>query len=139
MSNIKESIATLNKQFESIFAHSNEIDEPIKYLKNYFRRIFIRKCIQLAIFLGFLALIYSLVYYIPIFNWNASAIGRLALIKLILPAYNWQYLYNSRCVIETSSSQQMIRADDNQQETYAGFNDDECTVCESLGNLEKAN
>lgn len=134
MSNSKESIATLNKQFESIFVHSNEIDETIKYLISYFRRLFIRRCVQLLIFLGFLASIYPLVYYIPILNWNASAIGRLALINLILPAYNWQHLYNSRCLIEISPTQRMISAD-NQEETYVAFDGEECTVCESLGNL----
>lgn len=138
MSNLKESIATLNQQFESIFVHSNEIDETVKYLKSYFRRVFIRRCIQLLIVFGFLVSIYSLVSYIPMLNWNASAIGRLALIKLILPAYNWQYLYNSRCLLETSASRPITRAD-NQQETYVGYNDEECTICESLGNLGKTN
>lgn len=136
--NSKESIATLNKQFESIFVHSNEIDETIKYLKSHFRRLFIRRCVQFLIFLGILALIYSLVCYIPILNWNASAIGRLALIKIILPAYNWQYLYNSRCLIEMSPTQQMMRAD-NQEQPYGEFDDEECTVCESLGNLRYTN
>lgn len=138
MSNLKESTANLNNQFESIFLHSNEIDETIKYLKSYFRRLFIRRCIQFVIFLGFLACVYSLVYYIPILNWNASAIGRLAIIKLILPAYNWQYLYNSRCLIEVSPTQQMIRAHD-REETYVEFNDEECTVCENLGRLRNTN
>lgn len=134
MSDVKESTANLNKELESIFANSNGTDEAIKYLKSYFRRSFIRRCIQFFILLGLLSLIYLLVYYIPILNWNASAIGRLALIKLILPAYNWQYLYNSRCLIEMSPTQQLKEAD-HQQEAYGEFKDEDCTVCESLGNF----
>lgn len=136
MSNLKESIAILNKEFESIFAHSNGADEAIKYLKSYFRRLFIRRCIQFFILLGLFASIYSLVYYVPILNWHASAIGRLALIKLILPAYNWQYLYNSRCLIEMSPTEQIIN---HQQETYGEFKEEDCSVCESLGNFERTN
>lgn len=139
MSNLKEPIATLNKQFESIFSNSNEIDETVKYLKTYFQRIFIRRCIRLLIFLVILISIYLLIYYIPNLNWNASAIGRLALVKLILPAYNWQYLYNSRCLIEMpmSTPSEIIRGDDQQESTYVGLSDEECTVCESLGKYSR--
>lgn len=134
MSKCKESISSLNKRLESILLHSNTTDETIKYLNSFFRLLFIRRCAQFVIFLGCLASLFSLVYYFSILNWNVSAIGRLALIKLILPAYNWQYLYNSRCLIEMPSTQQMIKAD-NEEEPYVEFNDEECTVCESLGNL----
>lgn len=116
-----------------MFSQSNGSDEAIKYLKSYFRRLFIRRCVQFVILLGLFASISALVYYVPILNWNASAIGRLALIKLILPAYDWKYLYSSRCLIEMSPTEQMIKSDQQQETPYGEFNAEYCAVCESLG------
>lgn len=132
MSKLKESMAILNKEFEVIFSHSNETNEAVKYLKKYFQQSFIWRCIRFLIIFGLFAGVISLmVYYIPTLNWNASAIGRLALIKLILPLYNWKYLYNSRCLIEAYPEKWTQKIDNH--ENYGEFEDEECTVCESLG------
>lgn len=137
MCNLKESNANLSEKFETLLSHLNGTDEAIKYLKSYFLRLLIWKCVRFVFLLGSIATaIYLSVNYIPTLNWNSSAIGRLALIKLLLPVYNWQYLYNSRCLIEMSATQQVIRADE--QEYYGDDSEDEkCTVCENLGNFRR--
>lgn len=134
MSNSQESIAILNKQFEDILAPSNGTDEAAKFVKNYIQRSWIWRCVQILIFVALFTIVAGLlVYYVPILNWNASAVGRLALIKLILPAYNWQHLYNSRCLMEISTGEHVEK----QQENIDEFRDDYCTVCENLGNIQR--
>lgn len=135
MSNFEESISILNHQLEDILA--DETDELLKFVRNYMQRSFIWKCVKFFIFVGlFYALAYLLVYYIPLLSWNASAIGRIALINLILPAYNWQYLYGSRCLMEISSEKWIENGSD-QLGTFDKFGDHYCNVCENLGNIAR--
>lgn len=124
----------LNSELEGILSTSNETEEVLKYLQNYLRHSFFCRCIKWFVLLSLVIASFCLsIYYIPIVNWNASAIGRLALIKLILPFYDWKYLYNSRCFIESFPFEKPTEAGfyENDEET----NIDECTICEGLGNF----
>lgn len=135
MSSAKKSITILNKEIEVILAQSDGAEETIKHLKKDFQRLFIRRFVQFFVFLAlFSAAVCLLVYYVPSLNWNASAIGRIALIKLILPTYNWQHLYDSRCLIEMAPIHRIEKSE--QFENYDEFKDQYCTVCENLGNIQ---
>lgn len=136
MSDLTKLSNELNNELKAILTNPNGNDEVTKYLKNYLRYSFFRRFIKYLILINiFLAIPFTLIYYIPFLNWNASAIGRLALIKYLLPHYDWQYLYRSRCLIEKFNKQQTTYDNDNYN-TYNEFNTlDECAVCESLGNL----
>ncbi|XP_055643249.1 uncharacterized protein LOC129779665 [Toxorhynchites rutilus septentrionalis] len=51
--------------------------------------------------LGILTVIFWLaVYYVPLLNWNVSAIGRLVMVQ-VLPYWDWTQLYKSRCLVNT--------------------------------------
>lgn len=131
-----EALDILNKEFAVIFANSNDSVEATKFLKYHVRQSLIWRAIQILIMIGLCAVVIFLsVYYIPILNWNSSAIGRLALIKIILPFYNWQYLYDSRCLIEKETEKTTMEI--NEYEKYVEFHDEGCAVCESLGKISK--
>lgn len=129
-----EEVATrLNCELEVIFENSNTSAEINEHLKKYIRFAFIRRYVKWAIFMIiFIAVLSSSICYIPSLNWNASAIGRLTLIQFILPFFNWQYLYNSRCLIAYPLEKRIDKVN------IVEFDDlrhDECVVCENLGNL----
>lgn len=122
----------LNNELEALLSTSNATDEVMRYLREYLRYSFFRRCIKWFVLLSLVIVILCLsIYYIPIVNWNASAIGRLTLIKLILPFYDWKYLYNSRCFIELYPLKKPTTT--NFYEDDDETNIDECTICESLG------
>lgn len=51
--------------------------------------------------LGFIGILYLLTY-IDTIHWNLSAIGRIALIKL-LPLFDWRHMKNKQCLVEKYS------------------------------------
>lgn len=133
MSDSNELSENLNNELNIIFNSSRKTDESVQYLCYYLRFLFLRKCIKRFIFpMTIIGLLCTSIYYIPIVNWNASAVGRLALIKLVLPLYHWQYLYNKRCFIEIPSMEKQTFAANDE---IHNFTDDECAVCENLGNF----
>lgn len=133
MSDLKQLSTDLNSELELLLNNSQQTDAVIQCLRDYFRysllRHWIKRTLCCVVIVGVLC---SSIYYIPLLNWNASAIGRLALIKLVLPFYHWQYLYNSRCLIKTIPLEEpTVSVSDG---NYGGFRDDDCAVCENLGN-----
>lgn len=136
MSDLQELSAVLNSELEMILSDPNTSDEVKNYLKNYSRRSLLRIYLKWIIFITILITIaWASIYYIPILNWNASAIGRLALIKLVLPYYDWQHLYKSRCLVEKPRDGILKPKDE-----YKGYNEfgrDECAVCENLGKRDE--
>lgn len=138
MSDLNKLSVELNSELELILNHSDGNDEIAKYLKNYLRKlVFWRYAKWLLIITVFVAILSASIYYIDVLNWNASAIGRLALIKWILPYYNWKPLYNSRCFIENGIIETK-QFEEKQTESVGfkgenDFNKDDCAVCENLG------
>lgn len=132
MSDFEKLSSELNSELEAILSESDGSDEVKKYLKTYVRLSIFRRYIKWLIFISTaISIVCASIYYIPILNWNASAIGRLALIKLVLPYYDWQYLYKSRCLVEKSRDE--VSTFDDEFKDYDEFDRDECAVCENLG------
>lgn len=133
MSDLQELSAVLNSELEVLLSESDASDEVKNYLKNYSRRLLLRNFFKwFILILIFITIGWALIYYIPILNWNASAIGRLALIKLVLPYYDWQHFYKSRCLVEKPRDETSKPKDE--YKGYSEFGRDECAVCENLGN-----
>lgn len=132
MSNLKKLTAELNSELEAILITPDGSDEVVKYLKKHLRYSLFRRYLKWLIYTSIvISILCASIYYIPLLNWNASAIGRLALIKLVLPYYDWQYLYRSRCLIEKAKEDKFSYKDENK--AYDVFNKDECGICENLG------
>lgn len=136
MSDIKQLSAVLNSELDVVLSNLDGSDETRKYLKNYFRYLVLRRCVKWIVVISIvISVVSASIYYIPFLNWNASAIGRLVLIKLVLPYYDWQYLYKSRCLVEKSVD--VTTTSDGGYTDDGGFNSAECAVCENLGNIWK--
>lgn len=71
----------------------------------------------------------SSVYYIPFINWNISAIGRIAMIK-ILPIWNWKVHFNDKCLMPYFDvGLRSYKTESKFENVYR----DDCAVCETLG------
>lgn len=131
MSDLEKLSTVLNSELETILSNPDGSEETEKYLKNYFRFSLLRRIVKWTIILTIVfGMVCASIYYVPFLNWNASAIGRLVMIKLVLPYYDWQYLYKTRCLLEKDESSTSTV----QYKDYSDFNKDECAVCENLGN-----
>ncbi|XP_058821928.1 uncharacterized protein LOC131683710 [Topomyia yanbarensis] len=120
---ILESIAKLNLTKSEIYKALS----PVRW--QLFLNTWIKK-IKLAILLLVCTLA---IYSIPLVNWNASAIGRLAMVQ-ILPYWDWRPLYKDRCLIKSFISKAGY-----QESSY--YNNeplaDDCSVCENIGSIFK--
>lgn len=132
MSSAKDITSELNHEFEVLLS-STSSDLDVTLLKTFIKKLFFLRCIK---WLLITLLLYSIVYFIPVVNWNASAVGRLILIKLVLPFYDWQYLYNEHCLL----NHMPIHSNDVGTSTatytehdYSEFNEDWCSTCENYG------
>lgn len=119
-------VEKLNKDLETIL---NSNAEAVRYVKHYFRYRFMLKCFKLWIIILVLC---SLIYYSPFLKWNVSAIGRLVMIKWILPVYDWRYLYNARCLIGSSSSYGESHFE-SENSNPVDINSEACATCENFG------
>lgn len=79
-----------------------------------------------------IAFVVSQIYVIPFLNWNASAIGRIVMIKM-LKVWDWRYFYNLDCLIERK-----LDTSDHMENSIASIEDD-CSFCETIGNFFKQN
>lgn len=132
MPDLEKLTSELNSEMEVILSESDGSDEVKKYLKTYVRLSTFRRYIKWIVSISIaITIVCASIYYIPILNWNASAIGRLVLIKLVLPYYDWQYLYKSRCLVEKFRNE--VSTTNEEFKDYDEFNRDECSVCENLG------
>lgn len=120
---------------------SKELNRDIEYLLTSTVDANIKKCLIAEItkeirksamkksfkILLFIAFVISQIYVIPFLNWNASAIGRVVMIKL-LKIWDWRYLYNVDCLVEKkvgAFNDLIPNAIDNL--------DDDCSFCENIG------
>ncbi|XP_055299919.1 uncharacterized protein LOC129567275 [Sitodiplosis mosellana] len=136
MSDLEKLSTVLNSELEVILSNSDGSDEVKKYLKTYVRFSLLRRYIKCMIFvLIAIATVCASIYYIPILNWNASAIGRLVLIKHVLPYYDWQHLYKSRCLVEKFGDGKTTSTEE--YNDYGELNRDDCAVCENLVSIDR--
>lgn len=120
-------ISALNKELEALL-QKNDV-EAEKLFRDYVRRQYFRRFFKWF----FVVLVISCaIYWVPTLNWNATAIGRLVLIKLVHPFYNWEKWANARCLIEWSYTSKMHEIDENSIEPNL-ISLDECSTCENLG------
>lgn len=120
----EETVQSWNKELEIILSGDSE---TVKCLRNHFRRLFLWKCVK---WLALMATICSAFYYIPVLNWNVAALGRLGLIKFVLPFYNWESWSSARCLIDSIRSP--IVAVHNEDYDYNNLARDECAICENI-------
>lgn len=120
-------VEKLKEELDEILRTS---DEAVRYVKSYFRRRMIIKCLKWWIVI---ISICSAVYYVDILNWHASAIGRLVMINWILPIWDWRYLYNSRCLISASQSPIEPNIATTGIGNYVADGSPDCAVCENIG------
>lgn len=120
-------ISALNKELDALL-QKNDV-EAEKLFRDYVRRQYFRRFFKW--FLVVLAILCA-IYWVPTLNWNAAAIGRLVLIKLVRPFYNWEKWADARCLIEWSHTSEMHETDENSNEPNL-FSLDECSTCENLG------
>lgn len=117
-------IPALNAELDAIL-QKNDV-EVERFLRNYIYREYFRRFVKW--FLVAISILCA-IYWVPILNWNASAVGRLFLIKLVLPFYNWENWANARCLIEWSEPPSTV-------EEYSidsnSVSPDECSTCENL-------
>lgn len=122
VNNLKE----LNRDFEYLLK-STEDDNIKKYLiaeiTKECRKSAMKKLFKILLIIAF---VISQVYVIPFLNWNASAIGRIVLIKM-LKIWDWRYLYNVDCLVEKK-----VARFDLIQSSIDNIEDD-CSFCENIG------
>lgn len=133
-SDSKSKFDELNSQLEELLADSNDNDDVVKYLRSHLRYLMLRRLFKWFFIIAIVVTILSAsIYYVEVLNWHASAIGRLILIKWVLPFYDWTPLYNSRCLIENWQAEKPTSKD--VMQTFDDFTKDDCAICENLGNF----
>lgn len=119
-------VANLNTELDAILQKNDVAVE--QFIRNHVRRDYFRRFFKWFIVeLVFLCAI----YWVPALNWNATAVGRLALIKVVRPFYNWEILANERCLIGWGKSL-AVHATDEQSIDTNSIAFEECSTCENL-------
>lgn len=130
----KEKFELINSEVRSFYEYckeagisDEEMDIICRPLTNAVRKASIRRWTRLFLLLVmFLAIGYT-VSQTDTFQWHASAMARIALIKL-LPIWDWTPLYFNKCLIERSQPQNL--GDDLVSPT-------DCITCEAISKLLK--
>ncbi|XP_065091025.1 uncharacterized protein LOC135711978 [Ochlerotatus camptorhynchus] len=127
----------LDQQFESIIQSIDTLELSDLGIYKAFAplrwHLFRCKLIKRATLAAVIAIVVLAVYYVPVLNWNAAAVGRLTMIQ-ILPYWDWIPLYKQRCLIrdfpEFIEKQSLSR-------TNILLSFDDCAVCESVEYVPK--
>lgn len=104
-----------------------ELDIIYAPLKKELKIQFWIKVLKIFAVLTFLS---SSFYYVSFLNWNISAIGRIALIKII-PIWNWKAHFNDKCLVPYFD----VGLNYKTESKFEGIYKDDCAVCETLGKL----
>ncbi len=120
----KNNLKELNRDFEYLLSGTD--DENLKKklvaeITKEIRILALKKWIKVLLIVAFVS---SQIYVIPFLNWNASAIGRIVLIKM-LKIWDWRYLHNVDCLIE--------RKVETFERTVVGDIENDCSFCENIG------
>ncbi|XP_058451119.1 uncharacterized protein LOC131430281 [Malaya genurostris] len=121
--NILDSIKRQNLSNSEIY----KLFSPVRW--QLFRSTLIKR-IKLSILILVCA---AVVYYVPLVNWNVSAVGRLLMIQM-LPYWNWRPLYKDRCLIQNFKSKAEIQGPSYYNRGPASG---DCSVCENIGSIFK--
>lgn len=124
--NGKKILANLNTELENLFK-SPDSDKCIKAIRKHLLMQFLLKRLKIPFILF---VILCGIYYIPFLNWSASAIGRIFLIKCVLPFYDWEVWANARCLIDASGENDLEATDNS---VYKRIYIEDCATCENLG------
>lgn len=127
------SMEALDQQFESIIQSVDTLQlsdmEIYKAFAPLRWHLFRCKWTKRAKLAAVIAIVALAVYYVPVLNWNAAAIGRLAMIQ-ILPYWDWIPLYKERCLIKDFP-------EFTEKQSLSGttflLSFEDCSVCESVG------
>ncbi|XP_053691355.1 uncharacterized protein LOC128739878 [Sabethes cyaneus] len=76
------------------------------------------------------------IYYIPVLNWNASAVGKLAMIQ-ILPYWDWRSHYKDRCLVKNLPWQRTH--EDGKLFRTMNLLAEDCNVCEAVDSIPSVN
>lgn len=117
----------LNRDFESLLL--NTYDDNVKKLliaeiTKEIRISVLKKSLKILLIIAF---VITQIYVVPFFNWNASAIGRIVMIKM-LKVWDWRYLYNTDCLIERKTKAKL----EFNQNVIDNIEED-CSFCENIG------
>ncbi|KAJ6636195.1 hypothetical protein Bhyg_14783 [Pseudolycoriella hygida] len=119
----KNCLEELNRGFESLLESIDDVQIKkclVRKITKEIRLSAFRKLFQIVLFI---ALVTSLVSVVPFLNWNASAIGRIAMIK-VLKLWDWRYVYKVDCLIERNVGAPALQTVDSIE--------DSCSFCENL-------
>lgn len=124
-------IEQLNRDFDAFYEfckENNLSDDDIKNicqpLLKTVRKARLIKHLKICIFTMFLLLTIYTICCTETASWHLSAIGRIALIK-ILPFYDWTHLQNAQCLI-AKSTMQKIKVPN-------------CVLCETIDDIATIN
>lgn len=134
----REKFELINSEVRSFYEYckeagmsDEEMDIICRPLTNAVRKASIKRWTRVFMFLVMVMAIGYTVSQTDTFQWHASAVARIVLIKL-LPIWDWTPLYYNKCLIERSQPQNL---DNN------FVSPTECVACEAISKLpfRKAN
>nr|XP_019531632.2 uncharacterized protein LOC109403282 [Aedes albopictus] len=131
------SVEALDQEFESIVQAIGSMElsdcEIYKVFAPLRWHLFRRKWVKRLKLVAVAVVVALAVYHIPFLNWNASAVGRLAMIK-VLPYWDWRPLYKERCLLKDFPG--VVQKQSEPQRPFALPLDD-CAVCENIDFIPK--
>lgn len=128
------SLEQLDKDFQSILESVEQLNLPKVDVYSVFAplrwHLFRRKWIKRLKWCLLLVVLSLAIYYVPILNWNASAVGRLVMVQ-VLPFWDWRPLHNEKCLVKSFFSSKVESRSESRFENSPFF--EECAVCENIG------
>lgn len=116
----------LNEDFELLLNSTNDVHLKNRLLAEIAKEIrlsTVKKWLKILLLVAFIT---SQIYAIPFLNWNASAVGRITMIKM-LKFWDWRYLYNVECLIERK-----VHTFEH-MESSMDIIEEDCSFCEVIG------
>ncbi|KAL0818541.1 hypothetical protein ABMA28_008980 [Loxostege sticticalis] len=130
----REKFELINSEVRSFYEYckeagmsDEEMDIICRPLTNAVRKASIKRWTRVFMFLVMVLAIGYTVSQTDTFQWHASAVARIVLIKL-LPIWDWTPLYYNKCLIERSQPQNL---DNN------FVSPTECVACEAIKNIAR--
>ncbi|KAI5642565.1 hypothetical protein NE865_05332 [Phthorimaea operculella] len=129
----REKFELINSEVRSFYEYckeagmtDEEMDIICRPLTNAVRKASIKRWTRVFLFLVMVSAIGYTVSQTETFQWHASAVARIALIK-VLPFWDWTPLYYNKCLIQRSQPE---NEDDNNSVSPS-----DCIACEAIKNV----
>lgn len=129
----REKFELINSEVRSFYEYckeagisDEEMDLICRPLTNAVRKATIKRWTRVFLMLIMVIAIVYTVSQTDTFQWHASAVARIVLIKL-LPIWDWTPLYYNKCMIERSQPQNMD----------GGMSTADCIACEAIKNIAR--